>query len=246
MIRRPPDSPLFPYTTLFADETGTPIGTATGVTWTSDNPAVAAVAEDGTVSTAGYGHARVTATAPGGKHAAAEVFVQGEIVVASSRVGRFQLYSAERSNLAQLRKVVDDTASATEPAFSPDGSRIPFTSTRDRQPEIYVMDADGTNASRLTNSPRLDGDAAFTAARQSPPSASPLAFSLTHGAAPHTDLLAAPGPHPSALPPSPGLHGDAPLSAAGPAVGGRGGGGARAVGRERRLGGARGVVHDLA
>src|SRR5207249_5920862 len=89
----------------FADETGTPIGPATGVTWTSDNPAVAAVAEDGTVSTAGYGHARVTATAPGGKHAAAEVFVQGEIVVASSRVGRFQLYSAERSNLAQLRKV---------------------------------------------------------------------------------------------------------------------------------------------
>jgi len=147
----------------FADETGTPIGPATGVTWTSDNPAVAAVAEDGTVSTAGYGHARVTATAPGGKHAAAEVFVQGEIVVASSRVGRFQLYSAERSNLAQLRKVVDDTASATEPAFSPDGSRIAFTSTRDGQPEIYVMDADGTNASRLTNSPGLDGDAAFTA-----------------------------------------------------------------------------------
>src|SRR5213596_3171093 len=53
----------------FADETGTPIGPATGVTWTSDNPAVAPVAEDGTVSTAGYGHARVTATAPGGKHA---------------------------------------------------------------------------------------------------------------------------------------------------------------------------------
>src|SRR2546426_12658609 len=75
----------------------------------------------------------------------------------------FQLYSAERSNLAQLRKVVDDTASATEPAFSPDGSRIAFTSTRDGQPEIYVMDADGTNASRLTNSPGLDGDAAFTA-----------------------------------------------------------------------------------
>src|SRR3989441_6796797 len=46
---------------------------------------------------------------------------------------------------------------------SPDGSRIAFTSTRDGQPEIYVMDADGTNASRLTNSPGLDGDAAFTA-----------------------------------------------------------------------------------
>jgi uncharacterized protein YjdB len=147
----------------FADEGGVVIGPATGVTWASDNPQVATVAEDGIVSTASYGHARISATAPGGRHAAAEVFVQGEIVLASSRTGRFQLYAAERANLAQLRKLVDDTAVATEPAFSPDGSRIAFTSTRDGQPEIYVMDADGANVGRLTNSPGLDGDASFTA-----------------------------------------------------------------------------------
>jgi len=147
----------------FADEAGVVIGPATGVTWASDNPQVVAVAEDGTVSTAAYGHARITATAPGGRRAVAEVFVQGEIVVASSRTGRFQLYAAERANLAQLRKVMDDTAVATEPAFSPDGSRLAFTSTRDGQAEIYVMDADGTSAARLTNSPGADGDASFTA-----------------------------------------------------------------------------------
>jgi len=147
----------------FADETGALIGPATGVAWVSDNPQVAAVAEDGTVATAAYGHTRVTATAPGGRRATAEVFVQGEIVLASSRTGRFQLYAAERSNLAQLRKVMDDTALATEPAFSPDGSRIAFTTTRDGQPEVYLMDADGTSISRLTNSPGLDGDASFTA-----------------------------------------------------------------------------------
>ena len=152
-----------PLRASFADESGALIGPATGVSWASDNPSVATVAEDGTVSTAAYGHARITATAPGGRHAAADVFVQGEIVVASTRSGRFQLYSAERANLAQLRKVMDDTAAATEPAFSPDGSRIAFTSTRDGQPEVYVMDADGTNASRLTNSPGLDGDASFSA-----------------------------------------------------------------------------------
>src|SRR5207244_1845738 len=72
----------------FADEAGVVIGPATGVTWASDNSPVAAVAEDGTVSTAGYGHAHVTATAPGGRRAVAEVFVQGEIVVASSRTWR--------------------------------------------------------------------------------------------------------------------------------------------------------------
>src|SRR5881409_2759305 len=157
----------YPLKANFADEVGVIIGPATGVTWTSDNPQVVAVAEDGTVSTASYGHARITATAPGGRRAAAEVFVQGEIVVASSRTGRFQLYAAERANLAQLRKIMDDTAVATEPAFSPDGSRIAFTSTRDGQPEIYIMDADGTSAGRLTNSPGADGDASFTADGQS-------------------------------------------------------------------------------
>src|SRR2546429_6698644 len=124
-----------PLRASFADESGAVIGAATGVTWASDHPSVATVAEDGTVTTAAYGHARITATAPGGRHAVAEVFVQGEIVVASTRSGRYQLYAAERANLAQLRKVMDDTATATEPAFSPDGSRIAFTSTRDRQPE---------------------------------------------------------------------------------------------------------------
>ena len=147
----------------FADEAGVVIGPATGVTWASDNPQVAAVSEDGTVSSAAYGHARVAATGPSGKRAVSDVFVEGEIVLASSRSGHFQLYSAERSNLAQLRKVMDDTSSATEPAFSPDGSRVAFTSTRDGQAEIYVMDADGTNAARLTNSQAADGDASFTA-----------------------------------------------------------------------------------
>src|SRR5438270_1989019 len=155
-----------PLRASFADESGAVIGAATGVTWASDNPSVATVGEDGTVTTAAYGHARITATAPGGRHAVADVVVQGEIVVARPRSGRYQLYAAERANLAQLRKVMDDTATATEPAFSLDGSRIAFTSTRDGQPEVYVMDADGSNAARLTNSPGLDGDPSFSAAGQ--------------------------------------------------------------------------------
>src|SRR5881296_1569629 len=61
----------------FADETGAVIGPATGVTFASDNPQVASVGEDGTVTAAGYGHARITASAPGGKRAAVAVFVQG-------------------------------------------------------------------------------------------------------------------------------------------------------------------------
>ena len=36
------------------------------------------------------------------------------------------------------------------PSFSPDGRRIAFTSGRSGHPEVYIMDADGTNAELLT------------------------------------------------------------------------------------------------
>ncbi len=42
------------------------------------------------------------------------------------------------------------------PAWSPDGSRIAFTSTRDGNPEIYVANRDGSNVKRLTNNPAID------------------------------------------------------------------------------------------
>ena len=42
----------------------------------------------------------------------------------------------------------------TRPDWSPDGTRIAFVSDRDGNPEIYVMDADGSNETRLTYSDR--------------------------------------------------------------------------------------------
>lgn len=146
----------------YADDQGNILGPASNLTWSSDSPQIATVGEDGTVSGVGYGHARITAAAPGGKNAAADIYVVGEIIVASSRTaGKFQLYAAERSNLAQLTKLSPDTASASDPAFSPDGSRIAFVSQRDGNAEIYVMNADGTGATRVTNDPQADGRPVF-------------------------------------------------------------------------------------
>jgi len=149
----------------YADDQGNALGPASNLTWSSDNPQIASVGEDGTVAGTGYGHARVTATAPGGKIAAADVYVVGEIIVASSRAnppGKFQLYAIERSNLAQLTKLTPDTTSASDPAFSPDGSRIAFVSQRDGNAEIYIMNADGTASTRVTNDPQPDGRPSFT------------------------------------------------------------------------------------
>jgi TolB protein len=42
------------------------------------------------------------------------------------------------------------------PAFSPDGTRIAFTSSRDGNYEIYVANLDGSNLRRLTNNPAYD------------------------------------------------------------------------------------------
>ena len=43
-----------------------------------------------------------------------------------------------------------------DPAWSPDGARLAFTTDRDGNSEIYVVDADRTGAVRLTNDPAAD------------------------------------------------------------------------------------------
>ena len=93
-----------------------------------------------------------------GKLKSAPVFVSRQEVVFSVH---------DSPNLVALKrlKVKDGTqekvhpsvtAHQFDPAYSPDGKRIAFSSSRDGDFEIYVMDADGGNVRRLTKSPGLD------------------------------------------------------------------------------------------
>ena len=50
------------------------------------------------------------------------------------------------------------------PAWSPDGKSIVYTSRRDDDTEIYIADADGRNARRLTNSRGIDTSPVFNPA----------------------------------------------------------------------------------
>ena len=50
-----------------------------------------------------------------------------------------------------LLRLTNSAASDVLPVWSPDGSKIAFSSNRDGKNEIYVMDANGGNLTRLTN-----------------------------------------------------------------------------------------------
>ena len=52
--------------------------------------------------------------------------------------------------------LTNDPADDFYATWSPDGTKIAFTSYRDGDPKIYVMNADGSNQTRLTNSPGED------------------------------------------------------------------------------------------
>jgi len=59
----------------------------------------------------------------------------------------------------------------TDPAWSPDGARIAFSSDRNGNHDIYVMSADGSGVTRVTTNPTLDRYPAWS------PDGSRLAFS---------------------------------------------------------------------
>jgi Tol biopolymer transport system component len=55
------------------------------------------------------------------------------------------------SDGSHLTRLTNTPGFDGDPAISPDGTRIAFTSDRDGNKELYVMNADGTDQTRLTN-----------------------------------------------------------------------------------------------
>ncbi|HYV10221.1 MAG TPA: S8 family serine peptidase [Pyrinomonadaceae bacterium] len=60
------------------------------------------------------------------------------------------------SRIPQTSRFLTSGTGDSRPRFSPDGSKIVFQSIRDGQAEIYVMNEDGTQQTRLTNNPAAD------------------------------------------------------------------------------------------
>ncbi len=81
-----------------------------------------------------------------------------KLVYASNRAGFFnqELYRAPSKRLTFTKGSDGVLGDDGMPDFSPDGRRIAFTSNRDQQGEIYVMNADGSAPKRLTSRPGDD------------------------------------------------------------------------------------------
>jgi Tol biopolymer transport system component len=88
---------------------------------------------------------------------------------AYSRTARYRWEFPESMDLfaadldgTNLVRLTDAPGYDAEASYSPDGSRIVFTSFRDGDAEIYIMDADGKNPRRITHAKGYDGGPFFS------------------------------------------------------------------------------------
>jgi uncharacterized protein YjdB len=143
------------------DEAGKVVSPASGVEWSTDRPDVVAL-NGGEVRALSPGRAVVSATFPGGKPVTADIFVTADLLVASNRSGAFGLYQVRPESPDTLLPVLVDGGGNVQGMRSPDRTRIAFSSTRAGSYDLYVMDADGRNARRITVDAGTEGDPVWT------------------------------------------------------------------------------------
>jgi hypothetical protein len=196
---RPGDTTSF--SPQLVDDQGRPVAPATGLAWVTSNAGVARVTADGTVHAMAPGRATITAQAPGGVPAEVTILVTGDLLVASTRGGRFGVYALLMSAPGTFIPILADSATnSLDAVYSPDRARLAFASDRAGAGnyDIYVADADGRNAVRLTTDPGLDLQPAWT------PDGTHLVFVSTRTGVRQLHFMAADGSEARALTTLPG------------------------------------------
>ncbi|MGQ0641538.1 MAG: TolB family protein [Gemmatimonadaceae bacterium] len=99
------------------------------------------------------GATRALGSTPGGQNITPVFSPDGNTLVYShAREAGNDLYAVNPFSADAVRKVTVGRGSDNmSPTFSPDGRQIAFTTNRTGRPEVYISDADGTNAELLTS-----------------------------------------------------------------------------------------------
>ncbi|HYF40741.1 MAG TPA: LpqB family beta-propeller domain-containing protein, partial [Gemmatimonadales bacterium] len=114
-----------------------------------------------------------------GKKAQAEVFVVGDLWLSSNRSGSYGIYQTRVPAPLQLLPVLVDNASNIQVALAPDRTQVAFSSNRNGNFDIYVMDADGQRLRRVTATPAHEGEPAWT------PDGRHIVYTVTSGTTTH-------------------------------------------------------------
>ena len=115
--------------------------------------------------------------------------VNGKIVFFSNRSSDGSFFTMSLGDFTAQPLSVQ----GSEAEWSPDGSRIVFDSNVDGNPEIYVMNADGSSPTRLTNNPAFDGYPSWS------PDGSKIAFTSERVGGSHIYVMDANGSNVVAL-----------------------------------------------
>ncbi len=140
-------------TARVTDEAGKQTGPPDGIQWSSNHPEAVRASGPGVLDGMRLGHAVVTAKAPWGRSDSADVFVVGDAVVASNRSGAYGLYQFRGAAGDTLVPLLVDGAANVQAVYSPDRTRLVFSSNRGGSYDLFVVDADGKNLSRITSDP---------------------------------------------------------------------------------------------
>lgn len=107
--------------------------------------------------------------------------------------GNFDIYLFNSQGKGSVRRLTDDPAEDREPTWSPDGTKIAFTSSRDGNEEVYVMNADGSGQLNLTKNSDIDNSPRWS------PDGKRLAFVSERDGNPEIYLMNADGSSPTNL-----------------------------------------------
>ncbi len=144
------------------DADGRAIGPPSAVEYTIDRREVATIDSAGYVTATGVGGATITARTPWGTTATSRLYVTDDLLLSVRRGAGADLVQVDPADVGSLVPLLANGHLNQQAVWSPDGTRLAFSGTVEGNADIYVMDADRKNLTRLTNAPEEDAEPAWS------------------------------------------------------------------------------------